>query len=151
MTGAKDKNTQTICSYVKLTLFKVSLSYDHPASKTLFSTCIMYWIIFSNVLLTAKFLPCLIVKLTLSAFDIERLKWNCHIVIIRFHTRSDKHFISPCVSTKFQSKKIEVTNTFSKLPSLCCILLYLQEVCWKWTFLGRTLSFVEQIWHDIWT
>ena len=60
-------------------------------------------------------------------------------------------FHSPCVSTKFQSKKIEVINTFSKLPSLCCILLYLHEVCWKWTFLGRTLSFVEQIWHDIWT
>lgn len=137
MTGAKDKNTQTIFSYVKLTLFKVSLSYDHPASKTLFSTCIMYWIIFSNVLLTAKFLPCLIVKLTLSAFDIERLKWNCHIVIIRFHTRSDKHFIPLVFLQNFRAKKSKLQTLFPSCH-LCAVSCYIYRRC-----AGSELSLVE--------
>lgn len=93
------------------------------------------------------------------------------LLLIRFYTRSDKHFI--------QEQKIELPNTFPNPPSLCCILLQLQrfhwgkplkttlllckrknhfstlfqslvarhlhKVCWKWTLLGSTSRVVPQI------
>jgi len=145
--------------------------------ETLIFTCTKQ---FSYILLTVKLLACQIVKLTFSTLDIKQSKWNCHAMIahnILYQITSTFH--SSCVCKKFQSKKLnykthspiyhlqhsQMRETFENNSGSTCmwksthfsmlfqslVARHLQEVCWKWTLLGSTSSFVVQIWCDTWS